>query len=75
MKITIKKKIIGFSFYLPNSFLKRVINKAIDEGDSSLSKEDFTELIKIAATFSKKHGHFDLINISTSDGYKVKIRI
>ena len=69
-----------FGLILPNSLIKSRLF-AIEEGKTTvispdyLTRERLKVFYKCLKTVIKKHGHFNLVEVSSPDGTKVIIRI
>lgn len=54
----------------------RVVNKhAMPEDTPAISEETAQKLAKAVKRYVRKNGHFDLVNIVSADGERVRIRI
>lgn len=81
MTIKIKEKDgIAFKLWLPTSLLKSklilsIINKYSNDVDLSYLEKILPIIYTSITDYSKENGHFTLIDITSSDGASVKIKV
>lgn len=70
MKLRIKSENKNIRLYLPNSFLKSkfILKKLLKEKYNDSLHITIKDCYKTLKQYVKQNGHFELVNIVTSDG-------
>lgn len=79
MKIRISAGERDFSLHLPNALVlnRFVIRKALQKssGESVISGKDLNRILEEVNRIRKRNGSWDLVEVQSSDGEKVKITL
>lgn len=80
MRIRISKRSYRFIFWVPTWFIRsKWFFRRIIKWEDEIEKEKFISFLPILTRELKRYvkimGHFDLIDVKTSDGVRIYIRV